>query len=189
MTNMSTTTSPAIGKIGQGFNFDGVDDYVNAGDIGAIDGVSVLTISAWVKKNIVAKNMGIVNKETGGTNDIDMSYSSSGRWSIELGNGADTNAYVNITNDTSWHNMIIVFNGGGSGNTDRLQAYLDGVKQSLTYLGGTMPATTPSNAANFEIGKLTQASGWDFLGLIDEVRIYNIALSAEETKKLYNMGR
>src|SRR5882724_6472793 len=37
-----------LGKIGQGLNFDGVDDYVNAGDINALDGASQFTVSAWV---------------------------------------------------------------------------------------------------------------------------------------------
>src|SRR3989344_375446 len=54
MTSMSTTTSPVVGKIGQGLKFDGVDDYVNVGDVAAIDNSNTqLSISAWFKMDVL----------------------------------------------------------------------------------------------------------------------------------------
>ena len=46
---------------------------------------------------------------------------------------------------------------------------------------------TAVNASNFDIGRTADAN---YLGgTIDDVRIYNRALSAEEVKRLYNIGR
>src|SRR6185436_957349 len=47
MTNMSTTTSPALGKIGQGLKFDGADDNVVASDVASYSPANnSITVSA-----------------------------------------------------------------------------------------------------------------------------------------------
>lgn len=49
-----------------------------------------------------------------------------------------------------------------------------------------------NNAADdgFNIGQIgSHFAGFYFNGLIDDVRIYNRVLSADEIKRLYNMGR
>jgi len=91
---------------------------------------------------------------------------------------------------------------------DNYKMYLDGVEVSadlyrtniydgmipLASLGGQIPVTTPSQ---FYIGATYQSSADDtgiddfdyfFEGMIDEVAIYNRALSAEEVQHRYNMG-
>jgi hypothetical protein len=39
------------------------------------------------------------------------------------------------------------------------------------------------------IGDCTATCSGDFSGLLDDVRVYNRILSADEIKRLYNMGR
>jgi hypothetical protein len=48
-----------------------------------------------------------------------------------------------------------------------------------------------ATTASFFIANLTDSlpSTYPFDGLIDDVRIYNRALSADEIKRLYNLGR
>jgi hypothetical protein len=52
--------------------------------------------------------------------------------------------------------------------------------------GGTITTTLNIIDTNHQLGRF---DGDYFDGLIDEVRIYNRALSAAEVQKLYNMGR
>src|SRR3989338_10136166 len=66
ITNMSTTTSPVKGKIGQALSFDGVNDYIDAGDINAMDGLSTLSVSGWFKFNTLGIDFQhIIDKRTG----------------------------------------------------------------------------------------------------------------------------
>src|SRR3989338_6109318 len=52
LTNMSTTTSPVVGKLGQGLKFDGSDDYVNVADAVSWDfGTNSFTLSFWFRLN------------------------------------------------------------------------------------------------------------------------------------------
>src|SRR3989344_771986 len=59
ITNMSTTTSPTIGKLGQGLRFDGVNDKVT---LNSISGSQTFTISSWV----YFRGRAIVNNSSSG---------------------------------------------------------------------------------------------------------------------------
>src|SRR3990167_3333509 len=56
LTNMSTTTSPVVGKIGQGLNFDGSDDVVNVPHAASITPTSAVTVSAWINPRTAGEN-------------------------------------------------------------------------------------------------------------------------------------
>ena len=45
------------------FNFDGSNDYLDCGDINAIDGASQLTMSAWMKR-LASDDTVVVEKST-----------------------------------------------------------------------------------------------------------------------------
>ncbi|MEK7123690.1 MAG: LamG-like jellyroll fold domain-containing protein, partial [Patescibacteria group bacterium] len=51
LVNIATSTFYSAGKIGQGFNFDGTNDYVNIGDFFYSD---IFTICAWFKADALA---------------------------------------------------------------------------------------------------------------------------------------
>jgi hypothetical protein len=62
--------------------------------------------------------------------------------------------------------------------------YIDGVlKDSSTYTG----LTTLNNNAHIGNTGTTFTQSWE--GLLDDVRIYDRALSAEEIDRLYKLGR
>ncbi|MEK7066481.1 MAG: LamG-like jellyroll fold domain-containing protein, partial [Patescibacteria group bacterium] len=68
---------------------------------------------------------------------------------------------------------------------------------ALFYIDGILDATRDISSQNgslnnsivARIGMYSSGNTWPFNGLIDEVRVYNRALSASEVKVLYNMGR
>jgi hypothetical protein len=80
--------------------------------------------------------------------------------------------------DANWHHLAIVYSSSG------ITAYIDGVAGAVT--SGNTSNFSPDSRAN-QIGHNTEDSGGSryFNGLIDDVRIYNRALSATEVKLLY----
>jgi len=75
-------------------------------------------------------------------------------------------------------------------NSGTVAIYYDGVSQALGAPGGSLPSSLPTSTQHLLIGRDGSSAGPDYLnGLIDDVRIYNRALSKDEIKRLYNMGR
>ena len=172
ITSMSTTSSPAIGKLGQALKFDGVDDWINIPDTSY--GYVNLTMSAWIKTTN-ASNWVIGNGEN---SDLRIS---GGKIFFNYYTGVFQNLTGNTSvNDGRWHHIVVIREG--LLNT----VYLDGVSD------GTLVTTgTPSSIGFDAIGSRdnTFSSTQTVTGSIDEVRIYNRALSASEVKQLYNLGR
>jgi len=94
--------------------------------------------------------------------------------------GWDVDDITAIDYDT-WHHVVIV--------NDQIEtrAYIDGIEEpGAIYAGSHL---TPSNdLANMRIGSWNHSTGREFMGTLDEVRIYNRALSASEIYKLYKLG-
>jgi hypothetical protein len=60
----ATGTPPAVGKIGQGMKFDGVDDYVSINS-GAVGNNESFTLSAWFKTSSSAGSQRIYEERNG----------------------------------------------------------------------------------------------------------------------------
>lgn len=187
MTKTGTAAFTASGKINGGVSLpnDGTAKYFSVTAPGDILGVSKLTMSMWFKRGALGSLVGAgqENPPSGGNSEISISPWSDGIVYFELGTAAgDDNGGV-ANNDTNWHMATFVFDGTQSTNLTRLTGYIDGVAQALTFVG-TIPATTVSTAYSFHIGA-EEDTDHDY-GTIDEVRIYNRALSASDVLTLYN---
>ena len=91
-------------------------------------------------------------------------------------------------NQTGWHEWTAVFDGSGVGNTGRLNVYVDGVNQSMTYTGTIGTTLLASGANTFQINRRpwTGTVGQsDFISVL----MYNRALSAEEVQINYTRLR
>jgi hypothetical protein len=180
--------SQTAGKVGQALNFDGSDDYIRTPS--NFIGTSAATISAWVK----ARSVGPAGGGTFGriiSNDrLNLYANTSGgacgasQGCFELTSDGGSNALRSSQNSLKTNRWIfVVATRDSSGNG---QIYIDGVLNA----SGTTGTPTNSGATSVIIGSRDPTNGtgaqWD--GLIDEVRIYNSVLSAEEIKQLYNMS-
>lgn len=80
-----------------------------------------------------------------------------------------------------WAMVTIVFDK----SANRVKAYVNGVKQTNEYDISTVTGSV-NNSANLTIGTMY---GWQSDGVVDDVRIYNRALSASEVSAMYKSGQ
>src|SRR3989338_2534619 len=171
------------------------DDYVNMGDVNALDGISHMTISAWAKPSALYPFVNVVSKsETGGGGIVILTDGS-----IDGCSGDSRNVIVAVAGECgyttsnflqagTWGLWTMVYDGTQTGDSSRMKFYFNGVEQSLSFFG-SVPATTASNAYNLRIGADSANNHIsNFIGSIDDIRIYTRALSADEIKRLYKIG-
>jgi hypothetical protein len=177
---------------GEAFSFDGEDDYVDTGSAISIKGLSRRSIQAWVKVNSFnGKNQPVFVETIAGYGqheDVpvrlqlvirpDGSIEISGRDSDEFPSGVKhfaRSAAGVVTAD-----MFIHIAGVYDGISGEHKVFVNGVDATAsTEAGGAFPDTEPT--VNPRIGNDTTDS---FNGIIDELHVYNRALSAIEVSKL-----
>lgn len=182
-TTEQVTSRTATGKINGCPDFDGVDDRVIFPDIATLDGVAKVTFEAWFKPDTLGDWEAIITKVASGTARSVLQLSGSGYGGNNdlmaiLANGANTYGYTNenLISTGAWHHVVLVFDGTQSGNSNRLKVFVNGSQRTLTF-SGTIPSTT-ANTPELVIGIDTPSPAYFFDGLIDEVRVSNVARSA-----------
>src|SRR5882724_9920007 len=190
--NRGTLTSgPArtIGKIGQALTFDGVSGYVNMGNPTSLKLSGSATWSAWVKINSCPSGQCVIISKRGFAGDRGWEFyanDSVGFDIIAVDSADNTNSADRSTVGTYagvWTHVVGVYNASAL----TLDIYING-KNDNSGLGGTVASAQNDSSQNVNIGRRPTDFGY-FPGLLDDVRVYNRALSAEEIKRLYNMGR
>jgi hypothetical protein len=188
----ATSSAKVLGRIGQALRFDGVDDYVTAADPGSgvLDfGTGDFSYSIWVNAaSTLTGTTYVFAKGINGTGyDVSFVTDTVIRVTITDGTHISTKQFNSIT-PGGWHNIVVV--APRSDSTGPF-LYYDGVRQSCTGSCGT-DFTTVGNVSNSNAITIGQRGaenpGNYFQGSVDDVRIYNRALSAADVKKLYNSG-
>jgi len=169
------------GVSGKALSFDGVDEYISlpaTQDFAS----ATLTIAAWIKADNFATYRGLITiKETHFTDYLVIRGNNSGfTLLIEDGNVVKANTDTPALSTGQWIHVAFVQNGSG------WKFYLDGELSTLTDETETY-CTDHLTISDVRIGCSDWASKY-FDGLIDEVLIYNRALSATEIKALYNLA-
>jgi len=176
------------GKSGMGCEFDGNSDYIEVADDASLNfGTGEFTLSAWVNTG-GAIDQGshwnaILEKGHFSGNPSDKLY---GFFIPHTGGNANKIFFVvndktntksdSALDDNEWHHIVGVRDSSGG-----LSMYVDGVQQSATATSGE----DVDDVTSLIIGGDNRVSARDFNGLIDEVVIFNRALTEEEVKSLY----
>ena len=170
---------PSGGKIGGALEFDGDGDYVDFGKSSVFNITGHITVSAWIKVNGFSSDYAaIITKgdnawrlqRNADTNSLEFACSGldvQGReWCNIFGD-------VNV-NDGQWHHAAGVYDG------KQIYLYVDGeLDDSVNATGCINITDSPvyvSNNSDYE--------GRYWNGLVDDVRVYNYALSEDEIKAL-----
>ncbi len=178
-THLPTWTT---GKLGKAVNFDGVDDYVDVGIINAIRGVSQFTISGWVKRSSADGSL-FWFREDAISECIAATWTSNVLY-IMVVNGA-ASGYVADVADNTWKHYTVVFDGTQPDNAGKIKIYINGVAKTLSF-EGTILALTSDPYVAAKLGSNTTWNANYLAGSLDDVRIYNRALSAAEMAQMYN---
>jgi hypothetical protein len=166
------------GRIFESLHFDGVDDYL---DTGYADDINQWTVSVWVKGDSNPKSdrdAGPVMKQE----NFLMSWdhrSNPFRQAAGLSVGGTwyPSSFGTLVGGT-WYHIVATY------DEETLRTYRDG--QLIT--SNAQPSGSPDSAV--ESMKIARHAVNDYLfaGYVDDVRIYNYALSASEVSDLYNLG-
>lgn len=173
-------------------NFDGIDDYVNCRNGSNLQFTTAITISAWVKPDIIDTSGGIIDKyDTGPYSgwSIWQSSAGDGKWKGTFGIEEPSNPGVGVQTEveflipsTDWQHVVVTFNG----TTGVLSLYHDG-----------SPVDTDSNEAgsiiytNLEeiiMGARSDSPATEFEGNIDEVAIWDTVLDDATIDSIFNSG-
>ena len=163
------------GRSGGALQFDGVDDWVTVLDAAALDLSSAMTLEAWVNPARAMTGWQTILLKEQGTGDM--------AYGLYANDGAPAAAgYVNVG---GIHTPVSGTAGLPAASWTHLAATYDGATLRL-YVNGTLSSSRARTGLIVPSGGALRIGGnnaWPdefFEGLIDEVRIYNRALSATE---------
>ena len=190
--NATIDTTTATNIVGTGkLSLDGVDDYVDlTSHTSSFSGLTQGTIAAWVKSTATGDRT-IFDIGDGATAQNFVSFFvNNGKLTLSI---LDGNAQVLITastasiNDGNWHQVAFTVNGSGN------QLYIDGAAAARTFTAGSSSTTTFISALNSTINTTIGAFNdgainGEFLGTLDDVRVYNRALTGADVTELYELS-
>ncbi len=182
--NSGTLTNgpvPTLGKLGQALSFDGTNDYVDVGAPSTLAVTSGFSASAWVKSSNLNGRRGVVSKVATGSDYI-MIETNGATFRVAAGNLSGTSTILSSgTIDTNWHHVVFNYDGTTS------SLYVDGV-----FVTSAIVNLSPygwNTGGVWLLGGHESGFASYYNGSLDDIRIYNRALSAAEVATLYNMGR
>ena len=166
------------GISGSSLSFDREDDYVDCGNDSSLDlGTGDFSLEAWIKSSNVEEGKNIIAKVEDDDN----------RWYFRIWRGKfyfyTPNVPLQVKSVTPvetdrWYHVVLTCKRG-----ERCYIYVNG--KDDTSGSPRMDSTDLTNRGNLWIGKYSDTAPSAFKGLIDEVRIYNRALSVDEIKEYY----
>jgi hypothetical protein len=175
--NGDPTWQPTGGQIAGALELDGVGDYVEITGFTGVLGSKSRTVCAWIETS------------TGGGDIVFWGdpRTNRNRWTLytrgggELAVGIKMGFVIGTTNvcDGDWHHVAAVFANDGTPDIAETRLYVDGVEETISLSMSAVPNTLSY------LDVLIGSNGTTHLeGTIDEVRIYDRALTAEEIAAL-----
>ena len=185
-----------VGQIGGALQFDGFDDYVSVSNENNFDfeRTGSFTVTAWVKQSsplstartIIGK-LSAGGAYTGWELSLYDGVANSSGVTFYLINNYSSNNLIgvhtssNVVPADQWKHIAVTYDGNGTASG--IQIYVDGVPQSLVISQDTLSASILNNT-NVYIGERVSAAQFPMNGLIDEVRIYNQALTQKQIQDI-----
>jgi hypothetical protein len=163
--------SPVRGNM---YVFDGVDDYMDFGNLPQFNITNDITIEAWVKMATIGGDQKIVTKFGDILNDDAYSlHTVNGEPQFQLKFGptwviASAGMTLNVN---EWYHVVGIYDGA------TMKIYVNGVEQSSIAQTGIFEAS----ASTFKIGGWAGVESWN--GSIDEVRVWNAARTETEIRE------
>jgi len=191
--NGATLTDDRFGNPNSAFGFDGLDDDISTFNVSELNNCRKFTFSIWLNKNAsseqYARIMGqsLFNGQQSNSTRIQFSGTT---LQPSIRNGANTYAYGGNISDDNWYHLVMIYNGEGITNQDKVKLLVDNIQVNLSFPNGQddIPDSTYSNTDPFYFGWdiVQNVTSGHFGGKLDEIGIWNRVLSECEIEELYN---
>lgn len=172
----ATLTTDRFGNADSAYYFDGTDDSIEVGQAGSFESSDSFSFNVWINST----GGGNFIRTEGGGGSWGWFVRFVGEGKIQIWEGTYTSYTAETTesyNDGNWH--MVTFVRDASNNIGRL--YVDG-EEKCHYDMPSGPQPLTSAYLDY-LG--SYGDGEFFSGKMDEVRLYNKALTAEEVAALY----
>ena len=165
-------TWTTAGRYGGALSFDGVNDWVTVAGAGSLDLSTAMTLEAWVRPAALDSWRTVMLKEQTGFYTYAL-YASTGT-GAPSGNAVAGVDDIDVEGPAAlplnaWTHLAATYDGAA------VKLFINGTEAAQLPAAGTIPSGT----GPLHIGGNSIWPEW-FQGLIDEVRVYNRALSAAE---------
>jgi len=173
---------PGIGR-GRGAEFDGSTTRLSIGDVFAFSGTAPYTLEVWARPSVIDSHVRFLIDRSSSRTPVDgyqLYYGSTftlAARSVQGKEGGYASGPEIVAN--RWTHVVATYDG----NQDTL--YLDGVLINST-VGPVLPAAT---AGTFSVGDAGSDQFYKYLGVLDEVAIYPLALPAARVAAHSAAGR
>jgi hypothetical protein len=185
--NGATLTTDRFGNVNSAYSFDGVNDEISANIPLLPIGNNNRTLVTWINTNVSGFNfnnshpyLGTIaaygNAAAGNVIFPQMIENNNFKAYFESGSSSNQLFSNTAINNSDWHCIVTTFNGLN------VKMYIDGVLNATT-----SNITLITAYSVFGIGYCPWAN-IHFQGKIDDISIYNRALTSQEITQLYNLG-
>src|SRR3989338_5502171 len=201
--NVGTLTggpTKTVGKVGQALNFDGSNDYVNVGTVSTLnfERTDSFSLSSWISMNALPafqyRFVGRQSETASYNRGYILEIDSTGNFHFSLQSDSNPANLLRVKTSSTFtslgvfYNVVVTYNGSSA--PSGVHIYVNGVDQALTTVTNSLTTSTQDAAVPFHIGNRDSATGGSVMnGKIDEVRIYNRALSSSEVERLYKLQK
>jgi hypothetical protein len=201
----ANTALNSIGKFGLvpfrnklSFNFNGTDQYANAGDVGSFLHTDSFSISFWIKISDVSNDLAILGRWIGSGTDQGwyIYINDTTGYPVFVFSGGTTNRIevefqVGIA-DGEWHNIIFTYTGSGSPAATDVNCYIDGIDRAANRNAITDAFSGSAEVSHdFYIGAIEGAGGspGDFmLGYLKDIAVYTGVITSTGAANIF-LGR
>lgn len=184
-----SNTAAVAGKLGQGLSLNGSTSYASMSDASSLDPTAAISYGGWVYVSATpAANQSVLEKGTAtSTAGYGLYVTSEKKFclGIKTAGGYEQGASNTVTG-SKWHHVMVTYDS----TTPTL--YVDGYAQSLaTGTGCTLTQNTGAITQDTSALYFGARSGTSqfFNGRLDDVRVYNRALTATEVNHMYLQGK
>ena len=171
------------------FDFDGANDYLTRSPISGLETTG--SVSVWVKLDSMSANGFIfqIREEEGTNNQIILLWNNGSgviRGNVKFAGTTNVvDSGSGLENDGNWHHVALTWMSGSKTSANNItRIYIDGSQTDSDAIGNTWNGT----AGELVIGRNGIQSNAYFNGHINDVAIFDDALTSSEVSAIYNSG-
>ena len=185
----ATLTKDRCGIQNAAYYFDGINDYIQMPNYGPL-GANPRSVSLWILSNNTATNPLIIfdyGDSNGSAGDFGIvhNYNCQG-----IGIDISNEAFIkgnSCVNNGAWHHIVVTFDPTVNAAYGSTALYVDGIlqQQISCSVTGTNSSINTVTLVPIQIGKNVYDYGRFFKGSIDDIYVYNRAISPTEVLQLF----